>query len=79
MKSVPGVQQVENQLEVHHSPAGVSALQGGRPRRGGQFELMQENWSPAARLAVGSFGASLIASVRAARDSGWEFMSANIE
>jgi hypothetical protein len=61
VKGVRGVQGVENQLEVHHSAEGVSALQGGTPRQGQRFELMQDNWSPGTRLAATSLGALLMA------------------
>jgi uncharacterized membrane protein len=53
---VAGVRGVDNRLVVHKEPGNVSALQGGRPRPGRRFELMQDNWSPAARLAVGGLG-----------------------
>jgi uncharacterized membrane protein len=59
VRSVRGVADVENQLEVHERPDNIPALQGGSERRGGEFELMQENWSPAARLLVGTAGAAL--------------------
>ena len=61
VKWVRGVQGVENRLEVHQSPDGVSALQGGTPRQGSRFELMQDNWSPGTRLAATSLGALLMA------------------
>jgi uncharacterized membrane protein/uncharacterized protein YwbE len=60
VRHVPGVRTVENRLEVHKEPGNVSALQGGVPRRGQRFELLQDNWSPAARLVVGGFGLGLL-------------------
>jgi uncharacterized membrane protein len=60
VRSVRGVVNVENQLEKHASPEGVPALQGGRPRAGDRFELLQKNWSPAARGLVGAVGSALI-------------------
>jgi uncharacterized membrane protein len=60
VKRVDGVRRVSNQLVVHKEPGNVSSLQGGVPRRGARFELLQENWSPAARLAVGSVGLALL-------------------
>jgi uncharacterized membrane protein len=60
VKRVPGVRRVSNQLVVHKEAGNVSSLQGGLPRRGARFELMQDNWSPAARLAVGSVGLALL-------------------
>ena len=60
VKGVAGVCAVENRLEVHSNAAHVSALQGGVPRRGARFELLQDNWSPAARLAAGTLGFALL-------------------
>ena len=61
VKHVSGVVRVSNQLVVHTDPRHVSALQGGVPRRGARFELLQDNWSPAARFVVGTVGLALIA------------------
>lgn len=60
VRHVPGVRTVENRLEVHKEPGNVSALQGGVPRRGQRFELLQDNWSPSARLVVGAFALGLL-------------------
>ena len=60
VKAVSGVQRVSNQLVAHKEPGNVSSLQGGVPRSGQRFELMQANWSPAARLLVGVLGAGLL-------------------
>jgi hypothetical protein len=61
VRSVPGVRDVVDQLDVHDEPGGVPGLQGRpRPPRGGEvFELLQRNWSPTARLFVGVTGAVL--------------------
>ena len=68
VRHVQGVRAVSDRLTVYEDAAHVSSLQGGLPRNGGsRFELLQENWSPAARLAVGSFGAGLIAASFRAR------------
>ena len=58
--SMSGIADVEDQLKVHESAGTEPALQGGSRRPGVSFELMQENWSPAARLLVGANGACLI-------------------
>lgn len=58
IEGVPGVRQLENQLEVHTLPD-IPALQNGRTRQGERFELLQRNWSPAARLLVGAAGSAL--------------------
>ena len=59
VRSVRGVIDVEDQLEVHKSPENVPALQGGRSRAGDRPELLQENWSPAARGLMGAAGSAL--------------------
>lgn len=56
-----GVNEVNNNLEVHETADNHPALQGGRERPGNRFEFMQENWSPSARLLAGAAGATLAA------------------
>ena len=58
---VPGVQCVEERLDRHEHPDGISGLQGGRIRPGERSALCQANWSPTARLLVGSAGTALVA------------------
>jgi uncharacterized membrane protein len=58
VRGVRGVTEVRNELEVRSSAEGVPALQGGR-RREARFELAQENWAPAVRVAVGAFGGAV--------------------
>jgi uncharacterized membrane protein len=70
VRRVPGVRAVSDRLTVYDDPSHVSSLQGGQPAPGSRFELMQANWSPAARLAVGSLGAGLIASAIRVRGTG---------
>ena len=60
VKHVPGVRGVENRLALHKEPGNISSLQGGLPRRGQQWELLQDNWSPAARLLTGALGLALL-------------------
>ena len=67
VKSVDGVRQVENLLEVHASPENTSALQGGRRRTGEPAEWMQANWSPTARLVAVTAGALLMLNCLAKR------------
>ena len=59
LKWTAGVQHVNNDLELHEETENHPALQGGRERTGGRFALLQENWSPTARLLAGAAGASL--------------------
>ncbi|MFL6571372.1 MAG: BON domain-containing protein [Burkholderiales bacterium] len=69
VRGVPGVRAVSDQLTVYEDAEAqhVSSLQGGHPRHGMRFELLQEHWSPAARLAAGTVGAGLLASSFRAR------------
>jgi len=60
VKSVAGVSRVSSELVEHREAGNVSSLQGGVPRRGQRFELMQDNWSPSARLLVGTVGLALL-------------------
>jgi hypothetical protein len=53
---VRGVQDIYDRLTVFERADGISELQGGLPRTGERFELLQENWSPAARLIAGAAG-----------------------
>jgi hypothetical protein len=61
VRSVPGVREVINQLDIHDEPGRVPGLQGrARPPRGGEvFELLQTHWSPTARLFAGLAGAAM--------------------
>jgi osmotically-inducible protein OsmY len=58
-----GVREVISQLEVHEEADSfaVPGLQGGRDRSGARFELLQENWTPAARLITTVAGSTLAA------------------
>jgi uncharacterized membrane protein len=67
VRRVPGVRAVSDQLTVYHEPGNVSSLQGGEPRTGERFELLQENWSPAARILAGGAGAALMLAATRAR------------
>jgi uncharacterized membrane protein len=60
VEKVRGVKSVENRLQTHSSPEGISSLQGGS-RRESRSEYMQQNWSPAARLGAGALGFGLSA------------------
>jgi osmotically-inducible protein OsmY len=66
-KSVEGVREVRNLLQVHASPENVSALQGGRRRTREPAEWMQANWSPSARVVVGTAGTLLMLNCLAKR------------
>jgi uncharacterized membrane protein len=63
VSAVSGVTEVDNQLDVHATAADVPGLQGEgrRGRAGDQFELLQSQWSPTARLFMGLAGGALTA------------------
>ena len=61
VEGVRGVQSVENQLRQFSSPESIPSLQGGT-RREYRSEFMQQNWSPAARIAAGAAGTAALAS-----------------
>ncbi|HEY8461434.1 MAG TPA: SRPBCC family protein [Blastocatellia bacterium] len=67
VSSTPGVKSVENLLTLHTNAEKVPALQGGRPRTGDRFALMQTNWSPTTRLVAGLAGGALMANCLARR------------
>jgi uncharacterized membrane protein len=68
VSSVRGVEGIDNMLTVHTRADGVPSLQGGRPRTGDRFALMQSNWSPTARLLTGLAGCALMANCLMRRD-----------
>jgi uncharacterized membrane protein len=59
VRSVRGVKETIDELGVHETARGISALQGGRPRER-RAELFQENWSPATRMLTGTSGMALL-------------------
>jgi uncharacterized membrane protein len=60
VRHVRGVESVDDALERHKTAEGVPGLQGGAPRPGARSEFMQENWTPAARVASGAAGGALL-------------------
>ena len=60
VRRVPGVRDVQDQLEVHAEPGRVPGLQGNPPRRTGERSAFrQENWAPATRAAGALTGAAM--------------------
>jgi uncharacterized membrane protein len=51
VRSVAGVKEVINLLEVHQEPGTLASLQGGRPR-GRHSDFARESWTPALRFAA---------------------------
>ena len=60
VESVRGVREVEDRLEVHSDAGSVPGLQGGSYRAGETPEFLQRHWSPAARIAAGGIGGTLL-------------------
>lgn len=56
-----GVKEVNNRLEVHESAVDIPRLQGQSEPREPRSELLQENWSPTARLVTGAGGLAMTA------------------
>jgi uncharacterized membrane protein len=67
--AVRGIADVEDRLAVYESPAGISALQGGRAP-GRHFGPWQENWPPGVRVVMGAAGVALLINALAGRRSG---------
>ena len=61
LNAVPGVERVEQRLEVHETTEGVPSLQGGAGRRQRRAELAQQNWTPSLRVAAILAGSVLAA------------------
>jgi uncharacterized membrane protein len=59
VRHVRGVRDVTDRLEIHERAGNVPALQGGVDRPGPRFGLLQENWTPAVRMLVGTAGGAL--------------------
>ena len=57
--SVRGVRSVVKRLDAHERAGDISGLQGGTPRVGERFEMLQSNWSPTARVLTGLGGGAL--------------------
>ena len=61
VRSVRGVYDVENRLEVHEKGDNVPGLQGGIPKPKGQvLDVFQDRWSPTTRFLLGTAGFILI-------------------
>jgi hypothetical protein len=70
VKSVRGVLEVANELEVHDTPDQVPGLQGDVPKPTGQpLDIFQRRWSPSTRLSVGLAGALLLLRFKLLRKS----------
>jgi hypothetical protein len=70
VRGVRGVCDLENRLEPHEHGTSHPSLQGVGKPPGEPFELMQANWTPAARLFVGTLGGVLMFNCLAKRSLG---------
>ena len=61
VERIPGVSDVDDLLEAYESGDNIPSLQGGRPRLGEHYDVLQTNWSPATRTLLGSIGSALAA------------------
>lgn len=68
VKWIPGVHEIDNLLEQHETGGNIPSLQGGSARPGDRPEMMQRDWSPAARTLVCSVGTALVAYAASRRD-----------
>jgi hypothetical protein len=59
IERVPGVREVDDQLELHAEPGNVPGLQGAQTSRGQVLPFMRGALSPTARLATSLGGAML--------------------
>jgi hypothetical protein len=61
VKSIRGVREVENALEVHDSGDRVPGLQGDAPKPTGQvLDVFQNRWAPSTRFLLGTAGVVLL-------------------
>jgi CBS domain-containing protein len=60
VRTLPGVLEVENWLQVHHEAENIPDLQGGTSRGSQRWDFMQSNWSPTSRLLASAIGGGLV-------------------
>lgn len=60
VRSLRGVEQVDNKLTAYENPEGISSLQSGSARDRERSPLMEGDWSPGLRLMAGGTGALLL-------------------
>lgn len=65
---IPGVRDIDDLLEHHDRGGNIASLQGGSQRPGDLPEMMQREWSPAARTFVGAVGSALVGYAASRRD-----------
>ena len=60
VRSLRGVEQVDNKLTAYQNADGISSLQAGAAPHAAGFGLFQDHWSPGIRLVTGGAGALLL-------------------
>jgi uncharacterized membrane protein len=65
---IPGVKDIDDFLERHDRAGNIPSLQGGSRRAGDSPDVMQREWSPAARTLVGAMGSALVGYAASRRD-----------
>ena len=60
LKSMPGVTEISNFLEIHRKDENLPTLQGGIRRTGEHWDIFQTQWSPATRVITGALGGLLL-------------------
>lgn len=58
---ISGVVRVHDQMHGYETSEHISALQGGRKRRGPRIDVLQDNWAPATRWLMGGLGLGILA------------------
>ena len=58
---VRGVTDVDDRLERHKPAGNIPSLQGGATPPGRRPDVLQRNWAPATRVAIGAVGVALVA------------------
>ena len=60
VKSIPGVENVENRLDVYGTAGSNPNLQGEGRKTGENWDVMNRNWSPATRVMASAVGGGLL-------------------
>jgi hypothetical protein len=60
VRSVRGVEHVDNKLSAYATAEAIASLQGAAKRQSERFALLEANWSPGIRLVTGGAGALLL-------------------
>jgi len=60
VKGIPGVQNIEDKLDVHGSPGSNQNAQAESVRAGENWDFMNKNWSPTTRVMASAVGGGLL-------------------